>query len=39
MRGGINLGTRHSLADIGQTIAENFGIELQAGTSFLGELT
>jgi phosphopentomutase len=39
MRGGISLGTRHTLADIGQTIAENFGIELQAGTSFLGELT
>ncbi len=31
----VNLGTRGSLADIGQTIAENFGVELKAGTSFL----
>ena len=34
-RGGINLGTRSSLADIGQTIAHNFGLKLTAGTSFL----
>lgn len=33
-----DLGTRASLADIGQTIAENFGIHLAAGTSFLAEL-
>jgi phosphopentomutase len=39
MRGGTNLGIRRTLADIGQTIAENFGIELQAGTSFLSELS
>ena len=32
---GANLGTRQSLSDIGQTIAENFGIELKDGTSFL----
>ena len=32
---GINLGTRSSLSDIGQTIAVNFGLELAAGTSFL----
>jgi len=32
---GINLGTRGSLADIGQTIAENFGLELKDGVSFL----
>ncbi len=35
---GVNLGTRASLADIGQTIAENFGLRLAHGTSFLGEL-
>ena len=35
---GIDLGTRGSLADIGQTIAENFGFELSAGKSFLSEL-
>ncbi|HET9784234.1 MAG TPA: phosphopentomutase [Terriglobales bacterium] len=33
-----NLGTRSSLADIGQTIAENFGARLTAGTSFLAAL-
>ena len=37
-RPGINLGTRSSLADIGQTIAENFGLQLTAGESFLAEL-
>ena len=35
---GVDLGTRESLADIGQTIAENFGLRLIAGKSFLGEL-
>lgn len=34
----VNLGTRASLADIGQTIAENFGLRIPRGTSFLGEL-
>ncbi|HZN10051.1 MAG TPA: phosphopentomutase [Blastocatellia bacterium] len=34
-RGGVNLGTRDSMADIGQTIAENFGVRLGAGVSFL----
>jgi phosphopentomutase len=33
-----NLGTRDSLADIGQTIAENFGLRLSSGKSFLSEL-
>lgn len=33
----VNLGTRQSLSDIGQTIAENFGIELKDGVSFLSE--
>jgi phosphopentomutase len=37
-RPGVNLGTRDSLADIGQTIAENFGLRLSAGKSFLAEL-
>ena len=32
---GVNLGTRASLADIGQTIADNFGLRLTAGASFL----
>src|SRR5215216_3152474 len=37
-RQGVDLGIRSSLADIGQTIAENFGLELQAGSSFLREI-
>jgi phosphopentomutase len=32
---GVDLGTRDSLADIGQTIAENFGLKLTDGASFL----
>ncbi len=35
---GVNLGTRQSLSDIGQTIAENFGIEIEDGVSFLREI-
>jgi phosphopentomutase len=35
---GVDLGTRASLADIGQTIADNFGLKLADGTSFLSEL-
>ena len=38
-RAGIDLGTRESLADIGQTIAENFGLKLGNGESFLGEVS
>ena len=38
-RPGVNLGTRSSLSDIGQTIADNFGLNLTAGESFLKELT
>ena len=34
----VNLGTRQSLSDIGQTIAENFGLKLKDGESFLGEI-
>jgi phosphopentomutase len=35
---GVNLGIRATLADMGQTIAENFGTAIPHGTSFLGEL-
>jgi len=37
-RAGVNLGTRGSLADIGKTIAENFGLKLGAGESFLAQI-
>jgi phosphopentomutase len=37
-RPGVDLGTRASLSDIGQTIAENFGLRLTAGESFLSEV-
>ncbi len=33
-----NLGTRQSLADIGQTVAENFGVAIQSGRSFLPDI-
>jgi phosphopentomutase len=33
-----NLGTRRTLADIGATVAENFHLRLEAGTSFLKEV-
>ncbi len=36
--GGAGLGTRASLADIGQTVAENFGARISKGTSFLTQL-
>lgn len=32
---GVDLGTRGSLADIGATVAENFGLSLRNGESFL----
>lgn len=35
---GVNLGTRATLADIGQTVAEIFGTSIKAGTSFLSEI-
>lgn len=38
LEGGVNLGTRASLADIGQTVAENYGGRLAAGLSFLKAL-
>ena len=39
VRAGTDLGTRATFADLGQTIAENFGVgPLAHGTSFLGEI-
>jgi phosphopentomutase len=35
---GVNLGTRATLADIGQTIAEIFGLQLATGTSFVKDI-
>jgi len=35
---GVNLGVRDTLADMGQTIAENFGTAIPHGTSFLREI-
>lgn len=35
---GVNLGTRGSLSDIGQTVAENFGTSIAQGKSFLNEM-
>lgn len=37
-KAGVDLGTRGSLSDIGQTISENFGIRLGNGLSFLSEI-
>jgi len=37
-RGGVDLGTRATLSDIGQTVAENFGALITKGTSFLQQL-
>ena len=35
---GVNLGTRSTLSDLGQTVAENFGTRITIGTSFLGSI-
>ena len=35
---GVDIGVRKSLADIGQTVAANFGTSIAAGDSFLGVL-
>jgi phosphopentomutase len=32
------MGTRATLADTGATVAENFGLRLPEGTSFLAEI-
>jgi phosphopentomutase len=37
-KAGVALGTRDSLADIGQTVAENFGVRLSSGASFWPQL-
>ena len=37
-RGDVKLGVRHTLADMGQTVAENFGGEIPHGSSFLSLL-
>ncbi len=37
-KGGVDLGTRASLSDLGQTVAENFGCRIVNGASFLGEI-
>ncbi len=34
----VDLGTRQSLSDIGQTVAENFGFKIADGASFLNKL-
>jgi phosphopentomutase len=40
VRGGVDLGTRRTFADVGQTLAELFGVgRLAHGTSFLGDIT
>ncbi|PYV07122.1 MAG: phosphopentomutase [Acidobacteria bacterium] len=38
VRRGVDLGARATLADIGQTIAENFGVTIPHGTSFLADI-
>ncbi|MSO55418.1 MAG: phosphopentomutase [Acidobacteria bacterium] len=36
---GVNLGTRETFADLGQTVADNFGVgPMKFGTSFLGDI-
>lgn len=36
--GGVNLGTRATLSDLGQTVAENFSTSIAKGDSFLASL-
>ena len=38
-RPGVALGTRQTLSDLGQTVAENFGTQIEKGESFLGQIT
>lgn len=38
VKAGCNLGTRGSLADIGQTVANNFGTSIATGSSFLPDI-
>jgi phosphopentomutase len=40
VRAGVDLGTRRTFADLGQTLADVFGVgPLASGTSFLREIT
>ena len=39
LQGNYDLATRSSLADVGATVAENFGTIAPAGTSFLGKVS
>jgi phosphopentomutase len=40
VRGGVDLGTRRTFADVGQTLAELFGVGAMAhGISFLSEIS
>lgn len=38
VRRGVSLGLRCSLADLGQTVAQNFGVQIDRGESFLREV-
>ena len=38
-RAGVDLGTRRTLSDIGQTVAENFGTSITTGESFLRQIS
>jgi phosphopentomutase len=38
LKQGVDLGRRETFADLGATIAQMFGIALDAGTSFLKDL-
>jgi phosphopentomutase len=38
VRAGTNLGLRTTLSDLGQTVAENFGVTIRKGTSFLSSI-
>jgi len=38
-RAGVDLGTRRTLSDIGQTVAENFGTSIATGESFLTQIS
>jgi phosphopentomutase len=38
-RGGVALGLRRSLSDLGQTVAENFGTKIENGESFLAAIS
>jgi phosphopentomutase len=38
VRQGVDLGLRGSLSDIGQTVAENFGVSIAHGESFMRQI-